>query len=174
MQDPSKPPPDAAASEDAASLTLFLADAEATERIGEALAPILRAGDAVLLIGDLGAGKSAFARAAIQTRLEADGRREEVPSPSFTLVQTYRTASVEIWHADLHRLSGPEAIDELGLDLAFEEAITFVEWPDRLEVWTPERRLEIELTEAGDGRRLEARAIGGGWAAALSAMERAL
>jgi tRNA threonylcarbamoyladenosine biosynthesis protein TsaE len=154
----------------AAPILRDLPDAEATARIGAALGPALRRGDAVLLFGDLGAGKSALARAAIQARLALEGRREDVPSPSFTLVQTYRTAGAEVWHADLHRLAGPDAIEELGLDMAFEDAVTFVEWPDRLGPWTPARRLEITLEERGEGRRLRAVAVGPGWDAALAAL----
>lgn len=173
MQDPSPPSSCAGPPDRPAPLELFLPDADATERIGAALAPSLQPGDVVLLFGDLGAGKSALARAAIQARLASEGRREDVPSPSFTLVQTYETTAGEIWHADLHRLSGPDAVEELGLDQAFQDAVSFVEWPDRLGSWTPSRRLEIALTEAGEGRRLRARAFGEGWEATLDAMERA-
>ncbi|MEM6439958.1 MAG: tRNA (adenosine(37)-N6)-threonylcarbamoyltransferase complex ATPase subunit type 1 TsaE [Pseudomonadota bacterium] len=162
--------PDAAP---AVEIVRDLPDAAATDRLGGALGPVLVPGDAVLLSGDLGAGKSCLARAAIQARLALDGRREDVPSPSFTLVQTYETAGAEVWHADLHRLSGPDAIEELGLDLAFEDAVTLIEWPDRLGPWTPPRRLEIALQELGRGRRLRAAAVGEGWDAALNALQRA-
>jgi tRNA threonylcarbamoyladenosine biosynthesis protein TsaE len=151
-----------------------LPDAAATAAAGAALAGALRPGDAVLLSGDLGAGKSALARAAILALLAEDGRVEDVPSPSFTLVQVYDTARGEVWHADLHRLAGPEAIPELGLEAAFETAICFVEWPERLGPFRPPRRLEIALAFAGTdpeaGRRLLARGVGGGWEAALAAL----
>ena len=89
---------------------------------------LLRAGDCVLLEGPIGAGKTHFCRALIRARL---GREEDVPSPTFTLVQTY-DADVEIWHADLYRLSHPDEALELGLEDAFASAICLVEWPERL------------------------------------------
>ncbi|HKK36874.1 MAG TPA: tRNA (adenosine(37)-N6)-threonylcarbamoyltransferase complex ATPase subunit type 1 TsaE [Paracoccaceae bacterium] len=155
-------------------LVRHLPDAEATAAAGAALAATLGPGDAVLLSGDLGAGKSALARAAILALLAEDGRVEDVPSPSFTLVQVYETARGEAWHADLHRLAGPEAVPELGLEAAFETAICFVEWPDRLGPFRPPRRLEIALAFADAdpeaGRSLRAAGVGGGWAAALAAL----
>ncbi|MGM0583681.1 MAG: tRNA (adenosine(37)-N6)-threonylcarbamoyltransferase complex ATPase subunit type 1 TsaE [Pseudomonadota bacterium] len=159
-----------------ALLRLHLPDAAATERAGAALAGALRPGDAVLLSGDLGAGKSALARAVIATLLAEDGRSEDIPSPSFTLVQQYDSARGEVWHADLHRLPGPEAIEELGLEDAFETAITLVEWPDRLGRLRPPRRLEIALDFAGPdeaaGRLMTVR-VAGDWDAAVAALSRA-
>ena len=102
----------------------------------------------MLLSGDLGAGKSALARAAIAAILAREGRVEEIPSPSFTLVQTYESDIAEIWHADLHRLAGPAAIPELGLEDAFDEAVCLIEWPDRLGPLAPARRLEIGAAAA--------------------------
>jgi len=96
------------------------------------LAPILGPGDTLLLWGDLGAGKTHFARSVIQARLAALDMSEDVPSPSFTLVQIYHAGPLEIWHCDLYRLSGPDEVVELGLDPAFESALCLVEWPDRL------------------------------------------
>lgn len=158
----------------APDLRRHLADPEATARAGAALAAVLRPGDAVLLSGDIGAGKSALARALITALLALDGRAEEVPSPSFTLVQAYDTARGPVWHVDLHRLSGPEGCAELGLDDAFAEAIVLVEWPDRLGAMTPARRLALALDFAGpseaDGRRLDVQATGEGWGPALAAL----
>ena len=151
--------------------TLALPDAAATDAAGAALARALAPGDVVLLSGGLGAGKSALARAAIAALLAAEGRIEDIPSPSFALVQVYRTEAAEIWHADLHRLSGPEGCAELGLEDAFESAVVFVEWPDRLGPLTPARRLEIALDfDAGEGRVLRARGVGRGWEGALAAL----
>lgn len=151
--------------------TRDLADEAATARAGAALGLALRPGDAVLLSGPLGAGKTALARAAIAARLRAAGRlAEEIPSPSFTLVQVYE-ADCAIWHADLWRLSGPEEALELGLSEAAEEAILLVEWPDRLGPFTPARRLEIILEAPdGGGRRLRWRGVGGGWAHIAAAL----
>lgn len=131
-------------------LTLNLPDAEATEALGKRLATLARAGDVILLEGPIGAGKSCLARAFIRARL---GREEEVPSPTFTLVQVYEAEGVEIWHADLYRLSHPDEVWELGLDDAFLSAICLVEWPDRLGAHQPPGALRIRLEAAGEGRR---------------------
>jgi tRNA threonylcarbamoyladenosine biosynthesis protein TsaE len=122
-------------------ITLILPDAEATAALGERLAALLQAGDTVLLHGPIGAGKSHLARAFIQRRL---GRLEDVPSPTFTLVQTYDT--------DLYRLSHPDEVLELGLGDAFSTAICLIEWPDRLGSHTPSNALNLRLTDLGEGR----------------------
>jgi tRNA threonylcarbamoyladenosine biosynthesis protein TsaE len=160
---------------DTLSATLFLPDDAATARVGAALARALAPGDAVLLEGELGAGKSALARAAIAAALAEDGRAEDIPSPTFTLVQTYETARGAIWHADLYRLSSPEEAEELGLTDAFAEAICFVEWPERLGAAAPRDalRARLDFPEKGDGRRLTLRAPGPRWRAALAAAEAA-
>jgi tRNA threonylcarbamoyladenosine biosynthesis protein TsaE len=110
----------------------------------------LRAGDCLLLEGQIGAGKSHFARAFIQARL---GRAEDVPSPTFTLVQSYQ-ADVEIWHADLYRLSHPDEVLELGLDEAFDSAICLIEWPDRLGSLLPKGAMRLRFTLEGEGRQV--------------------
>ena len=131
--------------------TVYLADEGQTDRLAACLAPHLRAGDTVLLSGAIGAGKTAFCRALIRHRL---GREEDVPSPTFTLVQTYE-ADVEIWHADLYRLSHPDEARELGLEEAFDQAICLVEWPDRLGSHTPPGSILVTLTPRGEGRLAE-------------------
>lgn len=129
-----------------------LADPEATAAFGARLAGRLRAGDAVMLEGPMGAGKSHLARAAIRALTTPS---EEVPSPSYTLVQVYRGRDgTPIWHADLHRLSGPEEAWELGLAEAFGEAVCLVEWPDRLGPLAPPDALWARLDPEGEGRRL--------------------
>ena len=133
-----------------APLVLDLPDPEATEDLGRKLAIGARPGDVILLEGPIGAGKSCLARAFIRARL---GREEEVPSPTFTLVQVYEAREVEIWHADLYRLTHPDEVWELGLDDAFTAAICLVEWPDRLGVHVPPGALRIRLEAAGEGRR---------------------
>ena len=130
--------------------TLFLPDEAATEALARRLAPRLHAGDCVLLHGPIGAGKSHFARALIHARL---GWAEEVPSPTFTLVQVYPDADVEIWHADLYRLSHPDQVTELGLADAFATSICLVEWPDRLGRLAPADALNLTLSTEGEGRR---------------------
>lgn len=145
---------------------LELATPAATVALAEALADRLSPGDVVGLVGGLGAGKSAFARAAIARLLAADGRREEIPSPTWTLAQTYQTRRGEIWHADLYRLGDAGEIAELGLEEAFAGAICFVEWADRLGPLAPPRRLEVRLDfapGAEESRVASLRATGPGW-----------
>ncbi len=126
---------------------------EHTAEFARALGQHLRAGDVLLLEGSIGAGKTHFARALIQSRLAAP---EDVPSPTFTLVQVYETPDCDIWHADLYRLTDPAELVELGLTDAFEDAICLVEWPDRLSDLAPEDalRLKLELTETEGQRAL--------------------
>ncbi len=131
----------------ARSLTrkIFLPDEAATRRLAERIAPRLGAGDSLLLEGPIGAGKSFLARALIQSRLAAAGRMEDVPSPTFTLVQIYDVDGIELWHCDLYRIAHPEELWELGLDQAMEEAACVIEWPDRLGGMTPVDALRISL-----------------------------
>lgn len=152
--------------------SLSLPDEAATTRAGAALGAAARAGDSFLLAGDLGTGKSTLARGFIAARLAAEGRIEDIPSPSYTLVNVYDTDAGRIWHADLYRL-GREAEDiaELGLADAFGADIVLVEWPDRLGRSLPARHLALRLGfAANDGRTLEAAAAGAGWDRALGAL----
>lgn len=143
---------------------------EATERLARAIAPHLGAGDVVALWGDLGAGKSVFSRALVLARLAEAGRAEEVPSPTFTLVQTYDAGGVELWHADLYRLADAGEAQELGLEDAFETAICLLEWPGRMGDALPARRLDVTLAfGAGETDRiatLDPRGTGWDWLAA--------
>ncbi|MBR9764439.1 MAG: tRNA (adenosine(37)-N6)-threonylcarbamoyltransferase complex ATPase subunit type 1 TsaE [Rhodobacteraceae bacterium] len=125
-----------------------LASAEETARLATRIAPRLEAGDVLLLSGGIGAGKTHFARALIQSLLVEP---EDVPSPTFTLVQEYETTAGTLWHADLYRLSDPLEVVELGLEEAFSDAICLVEWPDRLADLTPPGALALELTPDGPG-----------------------
>lgn len=136
----------------ACSLTLSLPDAEATAALASRLAPQLKAGDTLLLSGDIGAGKTTFARALIRARL--GNPAEDVPSPTFTLVQTYDAGAGEIWHCDLYRLTDPQEVLELGLDDAFQTAICLIEWPDRLGPDAPGDALCIQFTAAADHHEL--------------------
>jgi tRNA threonylcarbamoyladenosine biosynthesis protein TsaE len=135
---------------DVPPLCLHLVDADATARLGQWFAARLQAGDCLLLEGQIGAGKSHFARAFIQARL---GRAEDVPSPTFTLVQSYQ-ADVEIWHADLYRLSHPDEVLELGLEEAFDSAICLIEWPDRLGSLLPKGAMRLRFALEGEGRQV--------------------
>lgn len=132
--------------------TVSLSKPEETSRLASTLAPFLRTGDTVLLSGPIGSGKTHFARAVIQQRLADNGRYEDVPSPTFTLVQTYDDTKVQIWHADLYRLTSPDEVLELGLEDAFETAIVLIEWPDRFGSGLPETACHIEFAIVGEGR----------------------
>lgn len=130
---------------------LFRAASEdATRRFAARLAPRLKPGDTILLSGPIGGGKTLFARALIQTRLAAAGRMEDVPSPTFTLVQTYDDGTLEIWHADLYRLSDVQEVVELGLEEAFGTAVCLVEWPDRLGGMAPADALVLDFAPEGE------------------------
>lgn len=134
----------------AAPLILTWPDSDATARAGAELGHMLRPADVILLMGDVGAGKTHFARALIQSVLDT---REDVPSPTFTLVQEYDTRVGPVWHTDLYRISTDTELDELGLFEAFETAICLVEWPDRLGSQAPIHALTLSIEQAGDGRR---------------------
>ncbi len=136
---------------------LLLPDLAATERLAASLAARVRPGDAILLEGPLGAGKSAFARAFL--RALAGDAGLEVPSPTFTLVQTYDTPRGPAHHFDLWRLDGPDALGELGWD-DMQRDIVLVEWPDRLGELAPSGALRIALAVAGETAR---RAVLTGW-----------
>ena len=136
---------------------LDLNSPDQTTDFARMFAASFRRGDCLLLEGPIGAGKTHFARAVIQARLAAQGLAEDVPSPTFTLVQTYDTRSGELWHADLYRLTSPEEVEELGLTEAFETAICLVEWPDRLGEMVPKNALRMEFQAIpgnDDGRRV--------------------
>ena len=131
-------------------MRLILPDLPATERFAARVAAVVCPGDAILLSGDLGAGKTAFARAFL--RAAAGDPALEVPSPSFTLVQTYETARGRVHHYDLWRLDGPSALAELGWDDAADD-IVLVEWPDRLGYLTPAEALSLTFVlDEGEAR----------------------
>lgn len=151
--------------------TFDLPDADATQHLGEAFADLVSAGDVLLLEGHIGAGKTHFARALIQHRLAQLGRVEDVPSPTFTLVQIY-DAEPEIWHADLYRLTHPDEVIELGLDAAFETAICLIEWPDRLAGLAPPDALHLQFELANGGASRRVTLVGPAeWAARLSGLK---
>lgn len=125
------------------SITLALPDEAATARLAAAVARRARPGDAILLAGPYGAGKTAFARAFL--RAATGDPTLVVPSPSFTLVQTYALpGGVEAWHYDLWRIAGADALGELGWDEA-RAGIVLVEWPERLGALAPAGALTIAL-----------------------------
>lgn len=129
--------------------------------LAQKLAATLTRGDVVFLSGDLGAGKTALARNLI--RVMTAQAALDVPSPTFTLVQTYDTAQGTIWHFDLYRLKNPEEIIELGWEEARVEGILLVEWPERLGTLKPRNRLEIAITGSGDDPREVEMTAHGAW-----------
>jgi tRNA threonylcarbamoyladenosine biosynthesis protein TsaE len=149
----------------------------ATAAFARALAPRLGPGDTILLEGPIGAGKTHFARALIQERLRmaAEGAVEDVPSPSYTLVQVYEAGPLEIWHCDLYRLSGTDEVAELGLDEAFVTALVLVEWPDRLGALAPPDALTLSFSapDADPGARHVAAAGPARWGWVAAALVRA-
>lgn len=143
-------------------IELHLFDLAATEALAARLAALARPGDAILLSGPLGAGKSAFARAFL--RAAAADPALDVPSPTFTLVQAYETRIGTIHHFDLWRLSDASALEELDWDSA-RDGIVLVEWPDRLGFLTPDDALTLTLVPVDDDRRS---AVLSGWSDRLN------
>ncbi|WP_146347704.1 tRNA (adenosine(37)-N6)-threonylcarbamoyltransferase complex ATPase subunit type 1 TsaE [Falsiphaeobacter marinintestinus] len=139
-------------------VTLTLTSPDDTAALAQTLGRALGAGDCLLLNGPIGAGKTHFSRHLIQSRLDTP---EDVPSPTFTLVQTYQAGTAEIWHADLYRLSSVDEVEELGLSEAFETAICLVEWPEKLGPLTP--RNALTLTFQPDPADEETRILTLGW-----------
>lgn len=132
-------------------LALILTSQAETTALADVLAGLLGAGDTVLLEGPIGAGKTALARALIHAcQMRAGDPPEDVPSPTFTLVQTYAAGPLEIWHSDLYRLTHPDDVLELGLDDAFSTALCLVEWPDRLGSLAPRNALTLTLAPGRD------------------------
>ena len=129
-------------------MTLDLPDAAATARLGAAVARALRPGEAVCLYGPLGAGKSTLARGLVRALTRPD---EDVPSPTFTLVQFYDGPDFPVAHFDLYRLARAEEAYEIGLDEALEDGAAVIEWPERLDGRLPGDRLDIEIAMAGQG-----------------------
>ncbi len=117
---------------------------------GRKLANILSVGDVIALTGDLGAGKTTLSRGVI---LALCGETD-VPSPTYTLVQTYDAPAFEIWHCDLYRLERPADIYELGLLDAMEEALCLIEWPERMGGLLPEHALTLTIGFEGEGRQV--------------------
>ena len=127
-----------------------LASSDDTARLAEQLGARLAPGDVLLLEGEIGAGKTHFARSLIQSVIDTP---EDIPSPTFTLVQTYETPLGAIWHADLYRLTSVYEIEELGLVEAFESAVCLVEWPDRLGDLRPDNSLRFAFSMDGESEQ---------------------
>lgn len=130
-----------------------------TQALGASLAAMLRPGDVVALHGPLGAGKTTIARGLVQALL---GRAEDVPSPTYTLVQVYDGPAFPLWHFDLYRLEKPEDVEELGWDETID-GVALIEWPERAGARLPKQRLDIYLEFSGEGRRARLEPVGEGW-----------
>ena len=147
---------------------ILLPDLAALAQFAHTLAPALGAGDVIALSGDLSAGKTELARALIRDLL--DDPNADVPSPTFTLVQTYDTPhGLTIYHVDLYRLNGPDDCLELGLDDAFESGLSLIEWPDRLGSHLPQDHLAIQMVELAGGHRQAELSGHGHWAGRVRA-----
>jgi tRNA threonylcarbamoyl adenosine modification protein YjeE len=125
-----------------------LPDLAATDALAARIAAGLQAGHSIALKGDLGAGKTTLARAI----LRALGVSEHVPSPTFTLVQSYETAKGTVFHFDLYRVEEARELDELGFDDALDQGIVLVEWPERAGARLPDEILNVALTLDDGGR----------------------
>ena len=126
-----------------------------TGQIAAKLAGITKRGDVWALKGTLGMGKSVFARAFIRSLTDEN---QEVPSPTFTLVQSYYTDEFDIFHYDLYRLKAPEEIFELGVEEAFYEGVCLVEWPEKMASFAPRDMWEVEFSAQGEVRQIVVRA----------------
>ena len=136
-----------------AERTIAVPDLTALATLAMQLAPAVRLGDILALSGDLGAGKTSFARALIRALGDGD---EEVPSPTFTLVQSYDSPPLRlpVWHADLYRLSNPDECLSLGLDDNYDDAMTLIEWPERMGTALPSDALWLHFRPSGNARTI--------------------
>src|SRR5262249_10523588 len=125
------------------AISAVATDISQTYAIAAAVAKQCRPGDCILLKGDLGAGKTTFARGFIQALNPSAG---EVVSPTFTLVQTYPVGATTLYHFDLYRLKSPSELAEIGLDEAFSSGISLIEWPELLQSRLPEDALNVTIT----------------------------
>ena len=153
---------------DDAAFSLDLAKESETSALAARVARVARAGDVIALRGELGSGKTSFARGFIRALGRGD---EEVPSPTFTLVEIYefRDNKPAVWHFDLYRLAKSEDVYELGFEEALGGAILLIEWPERLGALLPHERLDVELSAGSSPSARRARLHGGaGWARRLA------
>lgn len=144
-----------------------LPDMAATASLAARIAAGLRTGDCIALKGDLGTGKTTLTRAI----LRALGVAEHVPSPTFTLVQSYETPKGQVFHFDLYRVKDTRELDELGFDEALDQGIVIVEWPERTEERLPENTLTVELSMTGNNGRSAAISGDSYWNSHLSQEE---
>ncbi len=149
----------------AAEIEIALPELAATAGFARRLAPLLRTGDLVGLAGALGSGKTTLARDLIAA---LSGRDREVPSPTFTLVQTYDCGALTVWHFDLFRIERPADVFELGFEDALADGVTLVEWPERLGALMPADHLMVTLLQGPTAdARIARLAAHGAWAERL-------
>jgi tRNA threonylcarbamoyladenosine biosynthesis protein TsaE len=157
------------ASEEPAGCVLTLEGEDAALSLGARLAGLCRAGDVIALWGGLGMGKTVIARGIVRALAGAD---EEVPSPTFTLVQPYDGPDFTVYHFDLYRLNDPEEAYELDIEDAFAEGLSLIEWPERLGALLPAGRLDLRLEAGGGETRRRVTLCGGGdWTERLKRAE---
>ena len=150
-----------------------------TVSISRALAELVRPGDTLLLFGDIGSGKTFLSRTLIQKMMQSQGiALEDVPSPTFTILQIYDTISPTVWHLDLYRISNSEEIIDLDLEKALENNVCLIEWPENMGLYVPKRNLSITLEEtlgACDSRTITLEFNDAGWEHIISGLiERSL
>lgn len=153
------------------ALTIEIDGVESTETLARRLSGLLLKGDVVMLQGPLGAGKSVFARAVIRG---LGWRRDEIPSPTFTLVQQYELPVAMVWHFDLYRLEIPDDVFELGIEDAFYDGISLIEWPDRLGGYVPQEYLNVAISfvQGETSRHIQLNGTGN-WPDRLQALQNA-
>ena len=133
--------------------TFEITTLEQTQKLAQSLASLLQVGDIVALYGTLGVGKTAFTRFLIQFLC---GEQEDVPSPTFTLLQTYDTDDFSIYHYDLYRLKQPDEVFELGIEDAFYDGVSLIEWPEKMGNFLPEKKvLKIKISSVDNRRTFE-------------------
>lgn len=131
------------------------ADEYETADFGRRLAAIARKGDVFALFGTLGMGKSVLARSFIQSLTGAG----EVPSPTFTLVQTYEAPNFEIYHYDLYRLKSPDEIYEIGMEDALYSGVSLIEWPEQMGAYLPRDIFKVNFMPKGENREITVTAV---------------
>ena len=124
---------------------------EDTVRLGQKLSSIAKKGDVFALYGTLGMGKSVFSRAFVKSLTSAN----EVPSPTFTLVQVYEAKDFDIYHFDLYRLKSPEEIFEIGMEEALYDGVCLIEWPEKMQGYLPKNIFRLEITSYEQGRKIK-------------------
>ncbi len=132
-------------------MSVFISHSESeTVLLAQKIADTVKKGSIIALHGTLGTGKTAFSRGFIQYLTHS---KTDVPSPTFTLLQTYETESFPIYHFDMYRLKSPDEAYELGIEEAFSEGVSLIEWPDKIGSLLPKNHIKIRFEMQQDGSR---------------------